>query len=191
MYGRNPGEALERYRELLARVFSCCWPHAYLAADRKAAEQDPEKIHALLLNRGAQIPLRGGRVALRFAERFSFDQQQEVSADQRWHLSIRGYLFALEIAGPSEEEILVWHWDPDALAKPPRKPAPFPHLHIGTRELTPAHLERKHHIPTGHVAIEDVLWFAFEELGVIPIRGDWQTVLAESRAETLHGRTEL
>jgi hypothetical protein len=189
LYGRTPGEALERYRDVLSRVFSCCWNHTYLVADRKAADQDPTKVHGLILARGEGVPLGGGQVALRFAQAFTFDRDQAARATTQWHLTIRGYTYALEVADMTEAEIVVWHWDPAARAQAPREPVITPHVHIGTAELAPARLARKHHIPSERVAVEDVIWFALAELEAEPHRDDWKTVLQQTRADFVSART--
>jgi hypothetical protein len=64
-------------------------------------------------------------------------------------------------------EVLSFQWHPGG-----RSPVTWPHLHLGAgaevgrAELTSAHL------PTGRVAIEEVLGLAISELGVEPLRGD-------------------
>jgi hypothetical protein len=58
-----------------------------------------------------------------------------------------------------------------------------PHLHLGAGaaegrlrpDLAGAHL------PTGHIALQDVLRLAIAELGVRPTRPDWDDVLRTTR----------
>lgn len=56
----------------------------------------------------------------------------------------------------------------------------FPHLHISSSVLSERALATMH-LPTKHLAAEDVLRLLIEEFGVRARRGDWQSVLAETR----------
>lgn len=73
-------------------------------------------------------------------------------------------------------ELLAFHWHPQGASV-----VKTPHLHvatdlqIGDRWLASAHL------PTGQIALVDVLWLALEDFGVRPLRDDWRAVLERSR----------
>ena len=61
----------------------------------------------------------------------------------------------------------------------------FPHAHIGaamvSREapVRPRDFHRAH-IPTRSITLEEIVSFAITELGVEPLRADWQAILAKS-----------
>jgi len=135
----------------------------------------------LVLGNGDPVPLPGpGRISLTFAMHYAI-----VRATGRrgpWRTSTRGYLYGLDDA--DGHEILGYHWHPYG-----RSPETRPHLHLGAGagvrrpELTSAHL------PTGRIAIEDVLRMTITDFGVQPLRADWQQVLAESQAAFERSRT--
>jgi hypothetical protein len=82
-----------------------------------------------------------------------------------------GYFYQLrERAGP---EIIAFHWHPNQRNQPD-----FPHLHLRSRSGS-VEIDRKNHVPTGQVSLQSVVRFAIVELGVRPLRSDWEAVLAE------------
>jgi hypothetical protein len=91
-----------------------------------------------------------------------------------WTVSSRGYIYQLhEQAG---REIIAFHWHPGQSQQPD-----FAHLHIDTHRRPPQ-IQRKHHIPTGRVSLESVIRFAIQELGVRPLRPDWERILDDGQA---------
>jgi hypothetical protein len=66
-----------------------------------------------------------------------------------------------------------YHWHPAG-----RSPIVLPHLHLGGDVARPKFTTV--HLPTGRIALEEVLRFAITELDVRPLRGDWATVLSTS-----------
>ncbi len=90
---------------------------------------------------------------------------------EQWRMIVTGYHYEVR-EGRTEAEskqVIAFDWHPDG-----RSIILMPHVHIhseGTR------LSRKHHIPTGPVSFAAVVRFLIAELGVAPVRDDWQTVL--------------
>ncbi len=88
-----------------------------------------------------------------------------------------GFIYSLETV--ERREVLIYQWSPEGTGRTTR-----PHLHVGRRLLRES-IEvgdrsvrlPKLHVPTGRVAIEDVVRFAIAELGVTPRRVDWKEVL--------------
>lgn len=103
------------------------------------------------------------------------EREPEHSA-QGWSTRNQGYAYTF--ATHHEAEILAFHWHPSGFS-----PNTFPHVHIGSAMIAtdapvrPRDFHRAH-IPTGQVFIEDVVRFAIAELGVTPLRNDWDAVLA-------------
>ena len=83
----------------------------------------------------------------------------------RYHLSLRN--------GP---ELLPFHWHPEDF-----NPVKIPHLHLSAGAQVRFLALAGAHIPTGLVTLQDVLQFAIEDLGVVPLRRDWPEVLRQSR----------
>jgi hypothetical protein len=182
--------------------FLCAWDHVRVTVDRRAADEDPTKLHALVLAGYEQVLFPDSEFALRMAQIFTFDHNPAARADERWRVTIRQYSFAIELVSSNEEEVIAWHWMPDG-DEPAQAEEEIPgteslseqeieairsqrlkrraHAHIATEQLAGYHLSRKHHIPTQRIALEDVLRFAFEELGVTPVRRDWQVRLTTTR----------
>lgn len=92
-----------------------------------------------------------------------------------WNVSSRGYIYQLHEA--DGREIIAFHWHPGQLRQPD-----FAHLHVETHRRAPQ-VQRKHHIPTGQVSLEAVVRFAIQELGVQPLRPDWEQVLDAGQRE--------
>ncbi len=65
----------------------------------------------------------------------------------------------------------------------------FPHLHIRNSVLAHGSPIMRVHIPTGRVALEDVIRLAVEEFHVEPRRADWNEVLIRTRQGFVEQRT--
>jgi hypothetical protein len=87
----------------------------------------------------------------------------------RWVVRLAGYSYA--VVGSQGGEIVVFHWHPDG-----RSPITEPHLHVkGT--IAGVDLS-KAHVPTGMVSIPSFLRFLIRDLGIEPLRPDWEPILA-------------
>ncbi|MGH2561673.1 MAG: hypothetical protein ACRDJH_21620 [Thermomicrobiales bacterium] len=93
-------------------------------------------------------------------------------------VGIAGYRYVLR--NRDRRELLSYHWHQSG-------PSPIitPHLHVGCRAGN-ADLS-KVHLPTGHVALVDVVRCAITEFRVEPLRADWRAVL-DRAARTLSNR---
>lgn len=74
-------------------------------------------------------------------------------------------------------ELIAFHWHPGRDGQPD-----FPHLHVTSRP-GPVRIQRKHHVPTDRVSLESVVRFAIQDLGVRPLRPDWEQVLDAGQAD--------
>jgi len=101
-------------------------------------------------------------------------------SDVAWRLSTVGYAYTLLLA--TDTELLAFHLHPFGLSA-----VKSPHLHIGNAivakdalEGFPRAVAREFggaHIPTGMVALRDVLGFVIDEFGVTPLRSSWRAIL--------------
>jgi hypothetical protein len=74
-----------------------------------------------------------------------------------------------------DKAMLSFDWHPGSRVE-------YPHLHVGPAVLAEqAVLMQKAHIPSGRISIEEVVRFGIEELGIVPLRGDWEQVLGEAQ----------
>jgi hypothetical protein len=181
LFGRTAQEAVETYRRTLVEALSCV-TRSYLAAENY---HQPETQSPLVLNRFEQVPLRGVAIAIRVAQHYMLSQNRQAArAAERWSVSTRQYSYALEVPGEAGTEILAFHWHPAFVEEPQGAPVETPHVHIGSAELRGGYLHRRLHVPTERVALEDVLTFVIRELGVTPLRSDWQEVFQRTRSQS-------
>ena len=91
-------------------------------------------------------------------------------SQNNWAIKTRKYSYVIERRSDGRE-IIAFHWDPSESAK-----VQYAHVHA---EMVG--LNRKCHIPTGRVPIEDVVSFAIHELGVKPLQSKWKRTILEAR----------
>ncbi|SPF43243.1 hypothetical protein SBA4_3010004 [Candidatus Sulfopaludibacter sp. SbA4] len=90
-------------------------------------------------------------------------------------MAAKAYYYSLLDA--AEKGIIAYHWHPHGNVA-------FPHLHIGSGARVGRVDLRNAHIPTGRIAMENLLRMVITEFGVAPRRGDWPDVLAQSQKLT-------
>jgi hypothetical protein len=168
--GRSPAEAVQAFLAPLQQALACLTPTVlnvsggYYVADRP---------HALTLGDGDPVMLSGDH-ALSLAVAQNYRLVEFEGPRGPWKVQTTAYFYELR---RSDEELLVYHWHP-------RGASPFtnPHLHIGSgAELGFAPLEGAH-VPTGRIALEEILRLAITELGARPRRSDWEEVLERTQA---------
>lgn len=108
----------------------------------------------------------------------------ELARSRRYLARTTSYFY--DVQDRNEREIIVFHWHPNIPGG-----RSFPHVHIsGARPIplaarpsgeAPPPLDISNaHIPTGVIEIEEVLQVLIRDLGVQPLRADWEPVLAEN-----------
>ena len=115
------------------------------------------------------VPLRG-----RHSLEFSFFHRYAVAASSdlpaEWRARTTGYYYHFrERNGP---EVILFHWHP----LPGQ--VQFPHLHMAGGAGSIA-IDARRHIPTGPLSLHAVVRFAIAELGVRPLRQDWESIVDE------------
>lgn len=94
------------------------------------------------------------------------------------------YEYAIEVA-ETNQEIVAFHWSGRGNGE-----VPFAHMHLGhANTVSDPFIGPKAHIPTGRVAIEDVIYFLIKELRIHPGTDDWQEILAEVRKPFMDYKT--
>lgn len=125
---------------------------------------------AVVLSDGDAIGLRGPTaLTLSVAEHFTVVEQTD-----GWSTVRSAYFFAVGQQGGGE--LLAFHWHPLGASR-----VRTPHLHVGAEVRVGSRWLPKVHVPTGAIALQDVLLLCVEELDVEPIRDDWRVVLDQSR----------
>ena len=175
MPGRTPNDALEAYTSTIQESLG------FIVQGRLTRESDPASlepaVHFLSLNFNRPTPLNGfAELFLRVLQNYQLIDTGE-PGQHRYKVVTLGYQYSLETV--ERREVLIYQWSPEGTGRTTR-----PHLHVGRRLLRES-IEvgdrsvrlPKLHVPTGRVAIEDVVRFAIAELGVTPRRVDWKEVL--------------
>ncbi len=129
--------------------------------------------HAATLAGGLPVPLRGpANVALVVALQYRIAQESGPSSP--WKVRISAY--AYQLVNREEMEVISYHWHPSG-----RSAVTWPHLHLGPAGVGRHAMLATAHLPSGLVALEEVIRMAVTDLGVEARRPDWSDVLAESR----------
>lgn len=169
MAGATPAEAVQSYIDPIRKALLCV---TAAVLHVRAGYYSADEPHVLTLAGGAPVRLKGpSRITLSVFQHYRV--VEAAGTRGAWRVSTAGYYYALEEYGGNE--IVAYHWHPSSGVS-------FPHLHllagsrIGREELQKAHL------PTGRIAIEQVLRFAIAEFNTVPLRADWSDVLAETEA---------
>ncbi len=177
MAGRKPHEAVTNYLEPLRKAISCITRSGLQVTSRDQLN----KVHALTLNRGSAVPLRGRRdLTLNIRQGYRIEEAEGELGP--YEVSTAAYAY---IIGDAEErEILTYHWHPEGPSH-----ITEPHLHLGPAAEIGCEELVKAHIPVGRITIEDVIGLLLRDFGVKPLREDWEDVLAETQGKYENYRT--
>ncbi|MDQ3044491.1 MAG: hypothetical protein M3R06_04990 [Chloroflexota bacterium] len=91
----------------------------------------------------------------------------------RWQALTVGHEYV--ITDSARVDLVANHWHPGGAS-----PIQFPHPHIGAR--TPIVEFAKAHLLADPISLVDIVRFAISEIGVSPLRPDWETVLEQASA---------
>ncbi len=179
MAGSTPRKAVQNFLRPLQLALSC-------VTDTQIAtrgEFGPAVEHGWVVADGDPFPLpraRGPSLRARLRQNFRIVRAEGQRGP--WTVTITAYHYTLEESDGREVVSFQWHpTGPGAL--------PYPHLHLGdAADVGRAELQGAH-IPTGRVALEQVLRFAIETFKVRPRRGDWRDVLFGTRRRFEQWRT--
>ena len=181
MGASTPYEAFENFRTPLQTALSCVHRKAHMWALMGSNGYSPGKEHALAPNRGEPVDLPGQR-RIKLISLFTYRIELAGRESDLWKVRTSAYRHALE--DQAGQEIIAYHWHPSQGSV-----YNFPHLHIGTGIGASLGDVHKFHIPTGRVALEDVLRLVIREFGVEAQRPDWEQVLWETQTDHEAGRT--
>jgi len=174
MAGRTERAAVNNYLRPVQQVLSCVTNEVIVAYGTHRGE-----VHSATLARGGSTLLSGPNpIRLRLAQKYQV-LKDKIFGPYRVHCE--SYVYALE--DNEYQEIISFHWHPG----PSGYKNPHIHLgagaHIGLRQL------EKAHIPSGRIAIEDVVLCAIRDFDVTPLRGDWETVIERHHEAFIKYRT--
>jgi hypothetical protein len=163
--GRSPAEAVNNFLQPLQLALSCVTPDV---VDVRGGYYPAEAPHVAALHGGLPVALPGGQLSLTVAIHYRVVEDEGPRGP--WKVSTAAYIYALHVAS---ELLLAYHWHPAG-----RSAATRSHLHL----VPGVDLLQRVHLPTGRVALEQVLQLAIAELDVRPRRGDWSSVLESTQA---------
>lgn len=106
-------------------------------------------------------------------------------AANKYTVSTKHYLYS--VLDHDLNDLVGFHYHPEL----DQDPILHPHIHVyadGDKRYSGFNLHRRH-IPSGRVALEDVIEWLIVELEVKPIRDDWQKVLHDTREKFKRNKT--
>lgn len=177
MAGRTPAEAVVAFVDPLQRALSCVTDAVLNVAGGYHPASEP---HAATLAGGLPVPLASSG-GLLLAVTIHYRIVEAEGPRGPWKVVAAAYSYRL--LATDEKESLAYHWHPAG-----RSSTTWPHLHLGPAGGGTGAL-LKAHLPTGRVALEEVLRLAVDHFGVTPSRRDWENVLAGTQESFEQWRT--
>ncbi len=169
MAGRTQSLAVESFLEPLRRAVSRFTKTVIRVSPGYHATGNP---HALWLGTGDPVAIgRDRRFQISLSQQYAIIRFEGRRGP--WKIQTLAYNYTLY---ESDKALLGYHWHPSDRV-------PYPHAHVYVSELP------KHHLPTGRISVEQVLWMTATDFAVEPLSRDWQAVLAESLAAFQAWRT--
>jgi hypothetical protein len=170
-------EAINNYTSEIQKIISCVSEQVFYVYAKSASRQ--------VLTSSAE-----GYFRLTCTDNsFLFiDINQEIdtpSADNEYKISTKYYLYS--IADADQNDLIGFHYHPELK----EDPVLYPHVHAyanDDKRFLPLNLHKRH-IPSGRVALEDVIRWLIDELKVKPNRPDWDNVLKEARQKFIENRS--
>jgi hypothetical protein len=136
--------------------------------------------HALVLGDGDFQRLHGdSKLSLSVGQQYRIIEADEARGP--WKVQTVAYAYVLQA---DDRELIAFHWNPTGAGSVTR-----PHVHIGPAGGCTHPALTRAHLPTGRIALEDILRLAIEELGVEPLRSDWSGILETTQSGYEEWRT--
>jgi hypothetical protein len=179
--GRTPAEVVNNFLDPLHKTISCV-TQAQLNIRGGYFPTTTDEPHALTLADGLPQRLSGPSGLSLVVKQYYYVIKEDDPGRDPWRVRTAEYNYNLrDIEG---KVVIAYHWHPA-----PKFKVRDPHLHLEQgAKVGRAEIHRAH-IPTGRVAVEDVIRFVITEFGVEPLRADWDRVLADARATFREQRT--
>jgi hypothetical protein len=176
MAGRTPAEAVNNFLDPLRQALSCITHEIlFVGGGYHASPRDnPQQRHMLTLSTSPAVLGRDRRFSLVLIQHYRVIEGEDARGP--WKVSTVAYYYTLKSAY-TEHEIIGYHWHPQG-----RSPITYPHLHLHHGAGEVEYNLGKAHLPTGRIAIEDILRLAITHFNVEPLRDDWEDILASSQS---------
>ena len=155
-------EAIANYITNLQKLVSCVTQSVINAEIYRPAP------HSLTINDGEPVLLSGpSRLQLALRQYFVTVASAQGST---WQIEVSSYFY--ELLDSDGREILAYHWHPRG-----NSPVATPHLHLEQGAQVGRPEVRDAHLPTGEVSLNAILRVLIDEMGVRPVRSDWDSIL--------------
>jgi hypothetical protein len=173
--GRTPQEAVEDFLEPLREVVGCITDEGFVT--RRPGSDGEQQTAAF--QSGFTILERPSGDALRLELLLRYVIVQAEGERGLWKVSTREYIY--EIADERDELVAAYHWHPQSGR------ITWPHVHVyGARDSLTLH---KLHLPTGCIPVESIVRFLVEDLGVQPLRPNWDEIIIRREVASRQWRT--
>ena len=174
MASKTPTQAVHNYLEPLQKAVSCVTDAVLTVSGGYYVSDQP---HSLTFGDGLPQKLPGSNIHLSVTHRYRVVEDEDPDKGP-WRVTLAQYSYALRrgsgaVGKPERMLTYQWHPRPDARFN-------YPHVHLGPASGAHEYL-RNTHVPTGRVALEDVIRYAISQLGVRALRGDWMDVLVATQ----------
>lgn len=182
MPGKSAREAYNNYAAPLKDVLACVTAVQVLRPPHSNYGSVDNPIEFAFLKNPA--PLNGSHYSLLLSQYIHVGEILGSGGD--WKVYTHGYRYQILNDSDAGREIFAFHWDRRIASS-----VPSAHLHVGfgTRLAEPP-IDKKTHIPSGRVPIEDVVHFLIEELRIVsPRRYDWNEVVSKARENFMRNKS--
>lgn len=179
---RTPHEAEERYKRIISQPLACITKAIWIASPPIRGPGEERTLFLAGSTTGESIRLNrssGDPVFLDAYQRFAMVTVPGTDG-REWKASTRQYSY--DIADGSRP-VLQWHWHPGTGG------TDEPHLHVRASDELLGKTARRLHIPSERIAFESVVRFLIAELGVRPLKDDWDDVTRDARARFVRYRS--
>jgi hypothetical protein len=169
--GRTPDEAFEFFRQHIATLLNRTITDGRVSCRQIRGTNDAN----LRFAQGGDpvaVPLFGNRLFLYLAQYLTAEREP----DKTWRLRTLQYAYRIQ-DGPSDRDACFFRFE---YVNPRIRQMEQPRHHLHIPATLPCGNLEDLHIPTGWVAIEELIRFLITELGVRPRVSDWNAKLIES-----------
>lgn len=188
----QPRTAARRYLEALGIAVDCVTPRRLFV---QPAGYDPGALYTVAFGRMADpvaLPAKAGGssgLLLDIRQLYAIVPDHVADRAPAWRVRTRAYEY--RILDGLEQELLVFHWQPNALGGGPD----YPHLHVSAtveaRSASSASQRfslEKRHVPTGRVSLAAIVRLLIAEFGIAYRHRNWSSRL--QRAEDVLQREQ-
>ncbi len=164
MVARTPAEAVRTFVGAFQQAFSCLTVARFNAEGYRPIDLP----YSAELQDGEPVVLAGSSLRLLAVLRYRI--VPAANSPGAWMVQLTAYGY--ELLDDQDRELLAYQWHPQG-----RSTVTWPHVHLGPAAGDLWRPMSRAHLPTGRIAVQDVLRLAIRDFGVPPRRANWEAVL--------------